>query len=49
MEGLHGPTVGSAFGGVTAGNLGLPRVIYYLDASGTVRELNSTNLYPNEV
>jgi hypothetical protein len=24
-------------------------MIYYLDASGTVRELNNTNQYPNEV
>ena len=36
-------------GGLAVANVGLPRMIYYLDSSGAIRELNNSLQYPNEV
>lgn len=41
--------VGSPDGGLTVSGVGLARLLYYQDADGTIRELNNTLQYPNEV
>ncbi|KAF7506120.1 hypothetical protein GJ744_012271 [Endocarpon pusillum] len=48
--GLSGTTISSTeagFGGYNVG--GPPRMLYYLDSNNTIRELNNTGVYPNEV
>jgi hypothetical protein len=47
--GISGPVVSSQEGGVTVYNVGPPRMVYYLDSNGTIRELNNSGQYPDEV
>lgn len=44
---LTGPTVNSE-GGLSVSGVGLPRLIYYGDENGSIRELNNSYQYPNE-
>jgi hypothetical protein len=46
---LNGPVIGSPYGGIAVTNVGLPRMVYYVDEDSTIRELNNTFQYPNEV
>ncbi|KAJ5205845.1 hypothetical protein N7491_003531 [Penicillium cf. griseofulvum] len=44
---LTGPTLNSE-GGLSVSGVGLPRLIYYGDENGSIRELNNSYQYPNE-
>ncbi|KAM5479489.1 hypothetical protein MaudMau93_007867 [Microsporum audouinii] len=47
-QNINGPSVSSENGGIAVTPVGGPRILFYLDDDGTVRELNNTDTYPHE-